>query len=233
MTSSEIMAELKSMGSEQYKKIFISHGANGSLYGVKIEDLKKIQKRVKKDYQLSLELYNTGNSDAMYLAGLISDPEKMTRTDLDHWAENATWYMISEYTVPWTAGESKFAEDLAKDWMQSDNEKVQCAGWNTISGIISMKPNEELDLDYIKSLVEFVGKNIHQAKNRVRYTMNGFLISAGGYIPELRELAIETSKKIGKIHVDMGGTACKIPSVPEYIEKMVARGAKKRKTLKC
>ena len=37
------------------------------------DDLKKYQKRIKKDYQLSLDLYDSGVSDAMYLAGLIAD----------------------------------------------------------------------------------------------------------------------------------------------------------------
>jgi hypothetical protein len=36
-----------------------------------VEELKKIQKRIKKDYQLALDLYDTGIYDAMYLAGLI------------------------------------------------------------------------------------------------------------------------------------------------------------------
>ena len=31
------------------------------------------QKRIKMDYQLALDLYETGNYDAMYLAGLIAD----------------------------------------------------------------------------------------------------------------------------------------------------------------
>ena len=41
-----------------------------------------IQKKVKKDYQLAKDLYATGNADAMYLAGLIADEDKMTKKDL-------------------------------------------------------------------------------------------------------------------------------------------------------
>ena len=47
--------------------------------------LKKIQKRVKKDYRLALDLYDTGIYDAMYLAGLIADDAKMTKKDLERW----------------------------------------------------------------------------------------------------------------------------------------------------
>src|SRR5690349_1952395 len=85
MKVSEILSQLQSLGSEQYKRIMKNHGVNEPLFGVKIEELKKIQKRVKKDYKLALELYDTGIYDAQYLAGLIADETKMTKQDLKRW----------------------------------------------------------------------------------------------------------------------------------------------------
>ena len=73
MTADEIVAELKKLGTAQTKKTWMTHGAQEPCFGVKIEDMKKIQKRVKMDYQLALDLYDTGIADAMYLAGLIAD----------------------------------------------------------------------------------------------------------------------------------------------------------------
>ena len=83
MTTTEIMLELTKLGSEQTKKTFINHGAPpNTTYGVKIGDLKIIQKKIKKNYKLALELYDTKISDAMYLAGLIADEKQMTKSDL-------------------------------------------------------------------------------------------------------------------------------------------------------
>ncbi|MGK0466237.1 MAG: hypothetical protein ACJAX4_001523 [Clostridium sp.] len=39
--------------------------------------------------------------------------------------------------------------------------------------------------------------------------------------------------KIGKVTVDMGNTACKVPMIRPYIEKMEARGVKKKKQARC
>ncbi|HEU4632692.1 MAG TPA: DNA alkylation repair protein, partial [Flavisolibacter sp.] len=94
LTAETILAELKAMGNETIRRIFINHGAPANQYGVKVGDLKKIQKKIKKNYQLSLELFDTGISDAQYLAGLIADETKMTKRDLQHWADSANWYMI-------------------------------------------------------------------------------------------------------------------------------------------
>ena len=74
---------------------------------MKTGDLKKIQKRIKKDYKLALDLYKTGNYDAMYLAGLITDDERMTKMDLKRWVTKAYAGALSGYTVPWVAAGSQ------------------------------------------------------------------------------------------------------------------------------
>ena len=82
------------------------HGAREPFYGVKVEDLKKLQKRIKKDHALALALYDTGNSDAMYLAGLIAEPAKMKKADLQRWVKNAYWHMLSDCAVALAASVS-------------------------------------------------------------------------------------------------------------------------------
>ena len=235
MTKDQVMSELKKKGSESIKKILQNHGATEPLYGVKIADLKVIQKKVKKDHELAIDLFETGNYDAMYLAGLIADESKMSRKDIQQWAERSHSHGISEYTVAWVAAESEYGWELGMKWIDSSKEKVASAGWNTLSGVIAMKPDNELDIATIKNLLQRIVKEIHAAPNRVRYTMNGFVIGVGGYIKELTKEAIEIAKKIGDVYVDMEETACKVPSAADYIKKMEAKGyiGKKKKTVKC
>jgi len=235
MSVQQILAELEAFGNERTKKILCSHGAKEPVFGVKVEDLKKIQKRIKKDYALALELYDTGNSDAMYLAGLIADDAKMTKKDLKRWVEAAYWPWLSEYTVPWVASESAHGRELALLWMDSKKENIASSGWGTYSSLVAIKDNAELDLDEITSLLGRVEKTIHQQPNRVRYCMNGFVIAVGAYVKPLTELAKKTAKAIGKVTVDVGGTACKVPDAGEHIVNMHGRGTlgKKRKSARC
>ena len=235
MTKDRVMNELKKKSSESIKKIFLNHGASEPLYGVKIADLKVIQKQVKKDHGLAMDLFATGNYDAMYLAGLIADESKMSKKDIQQWAENSQSNGISEYTVAWVAAESEYGWELGMKWIDSPKEKIASAGWNTLSGVIAMKPDNELDIAAIKKLLQRILKEIHNAPNRVRYTMNGFVIGVGSYIKELTKEAVATSKKIGDVYVDMEGTACKVPATADYIKKLEAKGyiGKKKKTVKC
>lgn len=235
MHINEVMRGLEAMGSEQTKKVLSKHGAKEPFFGVKVGDLKKIVKKVKKDNELSLALYETGNSDAMYLAGLIADEDHITKAQLQDWAENAYWYMISEYTVPWVAAESQFGNELAMEWIESEEENIASTGWATLASLVATKKDDELNIDGLETLLDCVSNTIKYAPNRVRYTMNGFVIAVGSYVEELSDKAVEIGKKIGKVDVEMGGTACKVPSSPEYIEKAKNRGSigKKRKSARC
>ncbi|HEX5103167.1 MAG TPA: DNA alkylation repair protein, partial [Pirellulaceae bacterium] len=205
-TASKIVEQLKSLGSESTKKVLMRHGAKEPFFGVKIEHLKKIQKRIKRDYQLALDLYDTGISDAMYLAGLIADDAKMTKRDLQKWVKGAYWYMLSEYTVPWVAAGSKHGHDLALEWIESKNELVASAGWATLSSLVSTKDDAELDIPELKKLLARVEKTIHKQPNRVRGAMNAFVISVGSYVKPLLKQAKAAAKAIGVVSVDMGET---------------------------
>lgn len=235
MSVDEVMAYLEEKGCPTTKATFMRHGAPDSFFGVKVGDLKVLQKKIKRDHSLALKLYETGNSDAMYLAGLICDPQAMTKKELDQWVKAAPWYMISEYTVAWTAAESPCGYDVAKKWIDSKQESIASAGWMTLSGIVSLKSDNDLDLEELTELLSRVEKKIAAAPNRVKYAMNGFVISVGSYVNPLSELAQQTARRLGKVEVDMGNTACKVPLATEYIDKAIARGSlsKKRKTVFC
>jgi 3-methyladenine DNA glycosylase AlkD len=234
MTAAEVLKELKALGSESIKKILKNHGVKEPFFGVKIGDMKPIQKRIKKDYQLALDLFDTGNYDAMYLAGLIADDEKMTKKDLNRWVEKVQEPLCGS-TVPWVAAGSPHGYDVAMAWIDSKKEPVASAGWTTLSCIVALKPDSDLDLAELKRLLAHVQKSIHEAPNKVRYAMNGFVISLATYVKPLSDAAIAAAKKIGKVTCDMGNTACEVPYAPDYIEKARARGniGKKRKTVKC
>lgn len=79
---------------------------------------------------------------------------------------------------------------------------------------------EELNLTEIKGLLKRVEKETGSAVNRVKCSMNSFVIAAGEYVSPVMKQAKATAKKLGIVHVDMRATACKVPLALEYIERM-------------
>ena len=234
-TVDQVLKELKRKGSAQTRKTYARHGAPSDMFGVKVADLKPIARKIKGRQELACELYETGNSDAMYLAGMVADGALMSRRQLDSWARGATWSMLSEYTVAWVAAESPHARDLALKWIGSRKESIASSGWATYAGIVATTPDEELDLDEIRKLLDRVVSQIDAAADRVRYTMNGFVIAVGAYVKPLLKQAKRAARSLGSVSVDVGDTACKVPLATAYIEKIEAAGrvGKKRKTAKC
>lgn len=231
-----ILGTLKAQGRENTRAIYARHGLPADrVYGVSVADLKVIAKAIRGQQALALDLYATGIVDAMYLAGMVANGAQMTPQQLQNWAETAPGSMIAEYTVPWVAVEHPKARSIALQWIASKQEQVASAGWCTYAGLIATQPDAALDLSEIENLLVSIPSALEAAKNRVRYTMNGFVISVGAYVRPLLPAAKKTAKQIGEVSVQMGETACKVPLALEYIEKIETMGriGKKKKTIRC
>ena len=120
MELNEIMDELKSLGKERMKKIYMSN-AKEPVFGVSISAMKPIFKKIKYNQPLAEQLYSTGNYDAMYLAGMIAEPKKMVEEDFDRWIEGAYFYMASEFIVAVTLAETDIAFSVAAGLIAEKN----------------------------------------------------------------------------------------------------------------
>ncbi|MBN9690262.1 MAG: DNA alkylation repair protein [Verrucomicrobia bacterium] len=235
-TAAQILQELKSLGRESYKRVLMkNHGACEPIDGVPISELKKILKRVGPNYELALELYDTGHYDARYLAGLMADDVRMTERDLQHWVNTAQGRSQLGCTLPWVAASSPHGLTLARRWIDSASADEQEAGWATWSSLVSVKPDADLDLPELKRLMKRVLRDLCKAPDRVRYQMNGFLIAAGCYVAELTPLALEIADELGPVEADLGPNSCEVPLASAYIRNVQKRGTigRKRKSAKC
>lgn len=236
MTADQIVKQLKSLGSASYKKVLLNHGVQEPVFGVKIEDMKKIIKQAGGgDQELATRLFDTGIYDAMYMAGLMADGAKMSKSEIRRWLKGATAEWMCGYIVPWLAAESEHGHELAMKWIDSKKEHEAVAGWMTLSSVVSVTDDADLDLTELRRLLQRVADTIHDQPNRARYAMNNFVIAVGCYVKELTAAATAAAKQIGKVHVDMGNTACKVPDATQYIDKVRKRGSlgKKRQSVKC
>lgn len=235
MKLDEVMKALAAKGSATTKKTLLRHGAVEPLFGVRIGDLKPLVKQLKGEQELALALYATGNSDAMYLAGLVADGRRMTRKQLDQWAAGATWHMIAGCCVAWVAAEHPQGFEAARKWIDSSKPLVAIAGWTTLGALAATIPDDQLPLKEFGALLDRCARTMPDAPDRVRYAMNQFVICCGTYIQDLGDRAIATARRLGKVEVDMGDTACQVPEAESYILKS-RRGqpvAPKRKTARC
>lgn len=221
MTYNEVMKKLEELGTEQNRKIYINHGNDIDMFGVSIANLKKILKPIKDDKSLGLKLLKSKNSDAIYLSQWIVDANQLTINDLEELIELTNFYMTLDNVIPNIVIQNKDLTQLCiKSWIDSDNPRKRQSAYSLYALVLGTYPNEEIDQEDIIKKLNHISAVIHDEENRVRYSMNGFVISAGIYNSELTEYVKDLSTKIGKVKVFMGNTSCKVPFAPEYIKKV-------------
>jgi 3-methyladenine DNA glycosylase AlkD len=224
MTLAETMAALEAAGSEQTRKTYARHGAPGPMFGVSFATLKTLLKRIGVDHELGLALWDTGNFDARNLAVKVVDPARMSAAELDRWAQAPYARMCVAY-VAHVAVEGPHARAKADQWLGASSDALRFAAW-TLVGAMAMRDETTPDGWFADRLAE-IERSIHAASNSEREGMNQAVIAIGCRSAALRKAATAAAKRIGKVEIDHGDTACKTPVAAEYIDKAWARSAEK------
>jgi 3-methyladenine DNA glycosylase AlkD len=223
MDLQQALATLKSLGTEQNRKIYRRHGAGEDVYGVSFAHLKDLKKKIKTDHELAVALWNSGNHDARMLAGMIADPRRLDAGTLDAWAKGLRNYVETD-ALGDIASRSPHAREAMERWMAADGEWNAAAGWRVLASVAMN--GEGLPDEYFEGFLATIERDIHGSPNRVRHAMNGALIAIGIRNTTLEKKAVAAAARIGKVEVDHDETGCKTPEAIGYIKKALERKRK-------
>lgn len=224
MNAQVILQELESLGTAQNRKIYAKHEVIDPMFGVSYAHLDKLQKRIKKNHALALDLWASGNHDARILAMKIADPAQITPAMVEQWASDMNNYTLAN-AVASAVGKAAIDPEIITQWTFAEDEWLGRIGWSLVATLVTTNPT--LPDSFFDSFLERIATTIHDCKNRVREAMNGTLISIGTRNPALEARAIEIAGQIGKVYVDHGETGCKTPDAAAYIRKTNDHRAKK------
>jgi len=225
MLLEEVMQQLEKYGTEQNRKTYKNHGAKEPLFGVSFANLKLLKKKIKKDHDLAISLWETKNMDAMTLATYILEPKNVTSEQLNSWIRDVDYYCLMDVLMT-AICTSRIAIERMDEWTKSDDEWIGRAGWSLLANI-AIK-NKKLDDNFFMPYLEEIKVHIHNEKNRKREAMNSALIAIGIRNEALEQQAIEIAREIGKVKIDHGATSCKTPDAEPYIKKARERAEKRK-----
>lgn len=211
----KILKQLLDMGDPQIVKVWQRHGAGDNLYGVSLVKLKDFSKNFKKNTDLSIDLWKTGNLDARFLATMICEPRKLPKSVIYEWLENISYYFLCDVFVTNVASRSPFAVDFMRKWTFSENEYTKRAGYMLLSKLAG-KDKAVSDAEF-EAYLDIIRTNIHSEPNRARESMNLALIAIGKRNKPLNRYALITANNIGQVDIDHGETNCKTPFAPEIL----------------
>lgn len=222
-TAAAVLAELEQVGTAQNRKVYRRHGVREPLFGVSYANLKALRKRLRTDHPLALALWASGNHDARVLAAMIADPARSDTVLLDAWADDLDNYVLTDAFSGYV-GRTPLAEATMHAWLDAGDEWRTTTAWNLLAGLALR--NADRDDAFFLPFLDRIEREIHAARNRVRYAMNNALIAIGIRNDALEQAAVSAAGHIGPVQVDHGETGCKTPDAIPYIRR--ARARKKR-----
>lgn len=230
-----VMRELESLGTAHTKKSYVSRGVREPLFGVATGAMKPLKKRVGVDQALAGRLWDTGNYDAMYFAGMIADVRVMTESDFDRWMDGAYGPMLSDFVVAVTLAESDLAQSVANRWIRSDDDNRASAGWACYEWLLGWRPDSYFEPETVRELLDLAAETIHEGSPRLKRAMNRFIVAVGVSYQPLRDEALKTAEHIGVVDLVSNGETKQLGSAAQLIRTAAEKGriGFKRRSVRC
>lgn len=218
-TVEDILQALELRGNPQVRRLNARNGAPENQYGVKLGDLRTIAKSLKTNHELGLQLWDTGNADAMLLAILIMKPKLLSPEDLERMTAAAAYVQLADWLTSYVTKQHPAKESLRRRWMHSDDPWLARAGWSLTAERIVKDP-DGLDLS---ALLDRVEREMGTAHPAPQWTMNYCLAETGIHFPGLRQRALDIGERLGIYRDYPCPKGCTSPFAPIWIHAMVAR----------
>lgn len=197
MQVSEIIEVLKQKADPAYLAGMERYAIDTSqAIGVRLPELRKLAKTLKKDHSLALELWATGLHEARMLASLVDDPAMVTEEQIDSWANDFYSWDLCDQVCGNLFDRTPFAVSKAIEFSTHRAEFVKRAGFVLMAEYAVHSKNER-DKTFI-SLLPIIEREAWDNRNFVKKAVNWALRQIGKRNDALKLQAIKTAQNILK-----------------------------------
>ncbi len=166
-------------------------------FGVSINELRKLARKIGHDHQLALGLWQTKIHEARILASMIDLPEMVTEHQMNSWAKDFDSWDLCDQCCKNLFGKTKFAYKKVFDWASRDEEFVKRAAFALMADLSVNDKNAEDDL--FLNFLPIIKNNATDDRNYVKKAVNWALRQIGKRNEMLNREAIKTAKEILRI----------------------------------
>jgi 3-methyladenine DNA glycosylase AlkD len=132
----QVMNELAALGSPENRAGMARYGINvRDAFGVSVNDLRKMARRLGADHGLALALWETGNHEARILASMVDEPAAVTREQLESWVRAFDSWDLCDQVCSNLFDRTSEAHRRAREWAGRDEEFVKRAGFALMAAL--------------------------------------------------------------------------------------------------
>jgi 3-methyladenine DNA glycosylase AlkD len=193
-TVNEILDELKLLSTADHYAKLSHFGINAAkAYGVKIPLLRQLAKKIGKNHELALALWDTDVHEARLLASMIELPELVTENQFDSWVNDFdSWDMCDQCCG--LLGDSPLALQKVDDYSVRNEEFVKRTAFVLMCQYAVH--HKKMDNDQFCYFLKIIEREAWDERNFVRKAVNWALRQIGKRNEFLRLKAIESAEVI-------------------------------------
>ena len=216
MTKEKVLKLLEENKNEQGIEHWSKTGSKKMIsFGMGITQIKELSKRMDKNHELALELWNLPIYEARVLATIIDDAKSVTEAQADSQIRSADFWLLCHSYCSNLLSQVSFIKQKSEEWIGSDDDILRRAGYLLLYQIA--KDNKDIDDKYFLKYISIIEKDIKKEENFVKDAMNTALFMIGQRNKTLNKKSIEAAKIIGEIEVDYGDNSCQTLNVLKHL----------------
>ena len=200
MTKTQVLALLKENRNERGMRHWKKKPRTLKSFGIGLTQLRKLAKQIGRDHRLAQQLWKSNIYDAKIIGLLIDDPKQVTREQAEEQVEELDADMLAHVfaSCDATLAKTPFAFELARDWMESEDEIRRQCGYALLYELSKKNP-KGMDDAYLLDRIDHIRHTIDGEETWVRAAMGGALMGIGKRNQKLNKAAIRAAKAIGQI----------------------------------
>jgi len=198
MDYNEIISKLKSMSNPKSVEGMARYGINTkNNLGISIYKLRPLAKKIGKNHELSLKLWNSGIHDARLLAVFVEDSKLVTEEQMDLWSKDFDSWDVCDQACTSLFDLTPHAWKKVYEWSECNEEFVKRAAFSIIAGLAVH--DKKADDKKFEELFTIIKRESTDERNYVKKAVNWALRNIGKRNLNLNKKAINAAKEIKKI----------------------------------
>lgn len=194
-TTDSVLAWLRENGSEEAREGMLRYAIpNDRAFGLAMRDMKAYAKRVGKDHDLALALWETGWYEARTVAAFIAEPAAMTSAQMDAWAADFDNWAICDTACFHLFDRTRHAWSKVPKWARARSEFKKRAAFALLWGL-SFHDKEADDERFVDALA-WIEQGAQDDRDYVKKSVDMALRAIGKRNRVLNDAARDVSARL-------------------------------------
>ena len=193
--ANEVVAALKRLATKKTREGMTRYAIpNDKAFGVLMGDLQKLAKRVGRNHDLALALWETGWYEARMITAFIDEPDRVTKAQMDRWCREFDNWAICDTLCFKLFDRTPYAWSKVVEWSNKKDEYVKRASFALLASL-SGHDKSATDEQFLECL-PLIERAASDGRNFVKKGVSWALRGLGRRNITLNKAAVELAERL-------------------------------------